>query len=320
MKISSLVDIVGGTLLNSPAISFITQIHTQIHKINDGDLFLSSSQEDIDNAITRGAFCIVTDNSHINIQDSEIAWILVDDINKASIKILRFLLANHNLQSYFCDVVYYEILFALNPDKTKYIFVNSAKELIEKIFTISDEQILISKNKQLIYDIYPKTQNFISNTYEVSNLTIHSLFEVSYAFNSRYYSKLRLPFIYLNHLLDVQNFYSLEIIDELKVKNIQVMQSIFLNKSLQIVDFGKSNRFIITSNNETMASLDKKFINSFYTYGKIDMVDVENFDEQTIYNIISKSKANCLYMIHCSNEKIRELLEKFTPKEELLFS
>lgn len=320
MKISSLVDIVGGKLLNSPAISFITQIHTQVHKINDGDLFISSSQNDIDNAIQRGAFCIITDNHNIDIEDNEIAWIQVDDINKASIKILRFLLANHTIESYFCDIVYYEILFSLNPNKSKYIFVNSALELIEKIFTISEEQVLISQNKQLIYDIYPKTKNFQTDTYHISNLTIHSLFEVSYTFKDIFYSRLRLPFIYLNHLLDVQNFYKLDILDEVKVKNIQLMQSIFLNKSLQIVDFGKSNRFIITSNNETMATLDKRFINSFYTYGKVDMVDVEHFDEQTTYNIIAKSKANCLYLMHCSNDKIRELLEKFAPKEELLFS
>lgn len=318
MKISSLVDIVGGTLLNSPAISFITQIHTKLHKINDGDLFISSNQDEINNAILRGAFCIITD-MEMNINDTEIAWIKVDSIQKATIKILRFLLANIELQSYYVSSIHLTILQALTPDKNKYIFVNNPMDLIENIFTITSSNILLSTNKSLLLDLYPRSIAFDSKEHTINNLTVHSLFEMSFTYNDSFYSRIKFSYVYLNHLLDVQRFYQLTQMDENKVKNIALMEPIFLNKSLQIIEFGKSNKFILTSNDESIATLEKKFITQFYTYGKIDMVDVEHFDEQTIYNIIAKSKANCLYLTHCSKEQISHLLNKFAPKEQLLF-
>lgn len=313
MKISSLLDITGGTLLNTPAISFITQIHTKIHKINEGDLFISSNVDEIYDAVSRGAFCIITDSDML-ISDPEIAWIKVDNINQCAIKLVRYLFANKDLKSYYCDSVSYELLEIYNPDKSKYFFLNNGLEAIELNYKIEDNTTIISHTKNFLLDIYPKSKEFETKDHTITNLTIHSLFEVSFSIENKLFTKLRLPASYIYHFLSIKEFYGLNNIDENKIKHFNVMVPIFLNKSLQVVDFGKSNRFILIANDPLKIQFDTIFIENFYNYGSVKFVDVKNYDDSSIYNIIKETNVNCLYLTNTTLDHIRTILFKFEPQ------
>ena len=76
MKISSIVDIIDGSLLNSPSIPFIYSIKTNVRKIKEGDLFIAKNSDDIELAIKNGAFAIIIEKN-LPIIDNEIAWIKV---------------------------------------------------------------------------------------------------------------------------------------------------------------------------------------------------------------------------------------------------
>jgi ferrochelatase len=313
LKISSLLDITGGVLLNSPAISFITQIHTKVHKINEGDLFISSNTDEIYEAVSRGAFCIITDNDML-LSDPEIAWIKVDDINKTAIKLVRFLFANKKLESFYFDSISYELLEIYNPDKSKYFFLNSGLEAIELQYKIEENTTIVSLNKDFLYDIYPNSKEFETKDYKITNLTIHSLFEVSFSISNKLFTKLRLPASYIYHFLSIKEFYGLNNIDENKIKHFNAMDPIFLNKSLQVVDFGKSNRFIITADDPLKIQFDTIFIENFYNYGSVKFIDVKNYDDISIYNIIKEINVNCLYLTNANQDQIRTILFKFEPQ------
>ena len=76
MQISSILDIVDGSLLNSPSISFIYSIKTNVLKVKEGDLFIAKDLTEIELAIKNGAFAILIENN-APIIDNEIAWIKV---------------------------------------------------------------------------------------------------------------------------------------------------------------------------------------------------------------------------------------------------
>ena len=61
MKISSLIDIIEGELINSPSISFIYNIKTNAKKVNEGDLYIAKNPNDLALAIKNGAFAIIYD-------------------------------------------------------------------------------------------------------------------------------------------------------------------------------------------------------------------------------------------------------------------
>ena len=97
MQISSILDIVDGSLLNSPSISFIYSIKTNSHKVKEGDLFIAKNTNEIELAIKNGAFAIIID-TNVPIIDNEIAWIKVKNIDLSIIKLIRFKLAMFNLK------------------------------------------------------------------------------------------------------------------------------------------------------------------------------------------------------------------------------
>ncbi len=90
MQISSILDIVDGSLLNSPSISFIYSIKTKVNKVKEGDLFITKNLDDIELAIKNGAFAIILEENY-PIIDNEIAWIKVNNIDLTIIKLIRFI-------------------------------------------------------------------------------------------------------------------------------------------------------------------------------------------------------------------------------------
>ncbi len=307
MQISSIVDIVGGELLNSPSISFITQIHTIANKINEGDLFIATCQEDIDEALSNGAFAIVFD-FECWMNDTEVAWIKVTDIKLSAIKLLRFLLSNHTIKSYYCDDVSFNLLNLFSTKESKSIFL-SDNILIDFELVVKDIDIeyIFSTNKNYIQTLLPQTTNFDIKTYSIDNLTKHSLFSTTFSYKEQLFSRLSLPSLYINQFIGVYEFYN-NSIDTTKLKKLNSFVPIFINKNSEIVEFGKSNKFIISSleknNNEI------KFLKEEYDYATIEIIT--NFKNNLdLYNQIKTLQVNAIYIIGKSNEEIQNLLEKF---------
>lgn len=320
MKIRSIVDITGGKLLNSPAISFTTQTHTNLKKVSDGDLFISSNIDEIREAIKKGAFGIIFDfDIDIKQLDNEIAWIQVEDINLAITKLLRFKLANMNLQSYKVDFIAYEFLFVLAGTNKNIYFINDTFSSFELLQDIEENNILVSTQHTFLQNIYPKSKTLEIEHMEFKNLLIHSIFETSFLYESEYFYKLRVPYIYLHHLLSIKKIFNLETIDTNKLKNIQFMQPTFINKQNQIVDYGKSNKFILTAQNEEISKIEFDFINIIFKYGKTILFDCHGKSDDEIFLFVSQNSSNCIYLKNQTNEKIVAILKSNERKEQTLF-
>ncbi len=320
MKISSIVDITGGKLLATPAISFTTQTHTNIKKVSDGDLFISSNLQEIKEAIKKGAFGIIFDfDVDITQLDNEIAWIRVDDINRAITKLLRFKLANMKLKSYAVDFIAYEFLSVLGGNQKNIYFLNEIFPSFEVLQDIEDSDILISTNHTFLKNIYPKSKTLQIENMKFENLLIHSIFETSFLFEEEYFYKLRIPYIYLGHLLSIKKVFNLEVLDTGKLKNCSFMQPIFINKQNQIVEYGKSNKFILTAQNDAISKIEFDFINIIFKYGKTILFDCLNKSDDEIFNFITQNSSNCIYFTNQTNEKIITILKTNEIKEKTLF-
>ena len=317
MKISSIVDIVDGSLLNKPAISFITQSHTNIKKVNDGDLFISSDISEIFQAISQGAFAIISDCSSETFEtfdNKEIALIKVNDIQNACISLLRFYLSNKSMKSYYTDDISFEIFGLLKENKDIILLENNILDIFEQLKNFENISTLISKNNKILSSIFPSSKVFEIKEYELKNLIVHSLFETSFSHHNIYYSKLKLSKIYINNLLAVIEFLNIEELEIGKLREFKYMNAIFINPNFKIVEYGKSNKFIISNDNAKIAHEEIKFLQKNYAYATIKIYEASLIDEFTL-DFIKYEEFNALYIKGKNTNQIVNLLEHNYKKE-----
>jgi ferrochelatase len=328
MQISTIEGIVEGKLLNAPSISFITQINTNHNKIHDGDLFISNNFDDIKVALQNGAFAILFDCNSIDISlDTEIAWIKVDDIYHATIKLSRYLISQKDNKSFYCDMPSFALLHTLIHNKKTLKFLTS--DILDDFNTLKNlknNEVLISSNKKYSLSINPLSQNINLNiSPKVSNLTVHSLFVTSFLYKKYHFSHIRLPYLYLKQFLEIVDFISVHKfigihLDISLLKNFNYISPIFIDNHYNVVDFGKSNRFILSCVNSQYMHEEIEFIKSYYGFGKLDIISNFN-DYNDLLNLIKKSNFNALYIVGKTKDEIIKLLKSSVKTDKLaLFS
>ncbi|MGJ0338027.1 peptidoglycan synthetase [Aliarcobacter cryaerophilus] len=332
MKISSIVDIVDGELLNSPSISFINNISSDANKVKTSDMFIAKNIEDLKIALQNGAYAVIFEKD-FEVIDNEIAFIKVKNLELALLKIVRYKLSTLKIKSYFCTDETFDMLKLYQNNHTKSIFLISKN--IEKTFKfiddIKDGDILISKNKKLLESIYPDSKEFEKKLDEnsIKNLIKHSLFELSFSYKDIYFSKLRLSKIYLNSFLNIYDFFKGNI-DISKLKLYSNFKAIFIDKDFQPIESGKSDSFIICQTNKNLIPIEIAYLKNEFKYAKTIFVSkykISFLDEkeqiiinniEDLKNILKNLKFNCVYLIGFTNQESFEFLQN-SQKLQALF-
>ena len=323
MKISSIVDIVDGELLNSPSISFINNISSDANKVKTSDMFIAKNIEDLKIALQNGAYAVIFEKD-FEVIDNEIAFIKVKNLELALLKIVRYKLSTLKIKSYFCTDETFDMLKLYQNNHTKPIFL--IYKNIEKVFKfiddIKDGDILISKNKKLLESIYPDSKEFEKKLDEnsIKNLIKHSLFELSFSYKDIYFSKLRLSKIYLNSFLNIYDFFKGNI-DISKLKLYSNFKAIFIDKDFQPIESGKSDSFIICQTNKNLIPIEITYLKNEFRYAKTIFVSkykISFLDEkeqiiinniEDLKNILKNLKFNCVYLIGFTNQESFEFLQ-----------
>ena len=324
MQISSILDIVDGELLNSPSISFIYSIKTNAKKVKEGDLFIAKNSNDIELAIKHGAFAIIIEEN-FPIIDNEIAWIKVKEIEISIIKLIRYKLSVLNLEAYFCDIVAYQLLKLYSSSFSKRIKLipNKLENLFKNIDELEEKNIIVSSNPEILNKIYPQNKNFneITTTLEIENLIEHSLFETSFSFKGVYFSKLKISSLYLAQFLRVYNFLDGNL-DFNKLKQFNNLKPLFIDRNLNLIEFGKSDRFIICQDIKNLYEYEILYLKIKYKYAKTLFITLSYIkylpqEEQIIINnldelkpMLKKLKFNAVYLIGFNYNQVQEYFLK----------
>lgn len=309
MQISALTDIVEGELLNSPSISFITQTHTNIKKINEGDAFFAQNTEDIELAIKKGAFAIILD-FETEIVDNEIAWIKVEKFSKSLSNILRYKLLEHKNKFIKTNKIFFNLLNIFKSKELSNVILlqNDLNKDFEILNSLESEKLIFGTNLELLNSISGNVLVLENNQYEILNLTSHSLFETSFSHKDKFFDKIKLPTVYINDLLQQLELFEYKL-DLKKLNNFNLFKPVFVNKSKQIVPYGQTNRFILASQDIDIANIEIEYLTKHYGYGDIKILETKHLSDDKIYQTIKELDFNALYCKDSSIDKIISILE-----------
>jgi len=310
MQISALTDIVEGRLLNSPSISFITQTHTNIKKINEGDAFFAQNQLDIEEAISKGAFAIITDFTP-DILDNEIAWIQVEDFLKSVSNILRYKLLEHKNKFIKTNKIFFNLLNIFkNKELANVILLqNDLVKDFEILNSLESEKLIFGTNLQLLNAISGDVMILENEQFNILNLTSHSLFETSFSHKDKFFDKIKLPTVYINDLLQQLELFNYQL-DLKKLNNFNLFKPVFLNKSKQIVPYGQTNRFILANQDNDIARIEIDYLKEYYSYGDIQILDTLGLSDDEIFYKIKSIDCNALYCKNITIDSVISILER----------
>ena len=181
MKIEDLLNLTAGEVVSNPTITAINSVSVYPSKIDQGDLFISNDQEEIATALENGAYGIIFSDSSIEITDSEVAWIQVDDIKKASFKLIRYVLISREASFYLFTEHELSFMKMIVTQKSNLeILPNDWRKMFEKILN-SDSKMFIGTNTELMKMIKPDVS--ILNKEASCEIITDTLFRTTFKIN-----------------------------------------------------------------------------------------------------------------------------------------
>ncbi len=250
MKIEDLLNITAGTLVNNPVIHTISSATIFPSKVEEGDLFLANSIEDIPSAIANGAYAIMFegDTTHISI-DSEIAWIRVDSLKDAAFRLLRYVLLHKDAD--FVLLREHEMSFLkmiLTHKNSISILPDSWVKAFEIILN-SDKRLFVGSDSKLLQTIVPDIEYLYKEAdgYIISDTLFRTTFKVDgYIYQDKEIAPFHLD--YLLRVIPVCKNYQLQYSLD-KIKYTKHFQPVFVDSRLHSVPKGSSERVIIFVDN-----------------------------------------------------------------------
>lgn len=260
MKIADILNLTEGVLTNTPKVQAIKAATVFYSKVEHGDLFFSSNQEEIDHAIENGAYAIVYDDESIIQKDDEIAWIKVSDIQLAAFKLIRYVVIKK--EANFFLLLEHELTFLkmILTHKTNIAFIgNDWKKAFEQILN-SDHSLFVGTDKELMKLIKPDVPKLTKEAqgYVVSDTLFKTTFKVG---GYVYQEKDMTPF-HIEYLLRVITFcdehtlpYSIE-----RIKYTKHFTPVFIDGELNRAKASQSDKVVIFTDNTPDISKAREYV------------------------------------------------------------
>jgi len=249
MKIKDILNLTEGILTNTPKVQAIEAATVYPSKVDHGDLFFSSNQEEIDKAIDNGAYAIVYDNGNIIKKDEEIAWIKVSDIQLAAFKLIRYVIIKKDAKFFLLSEHELTFLKMILVHKSNISFIpNDWRKAFEQILN-SDNSLFVGTNKELMQLIKPDVEKLDREVegYPVSDTLFRSTFKVG---GFVYQEKELIPF-HLEYLLRAIHFcetYDLPYAVD-RIKYTKHFMPVFIDGKLKSTQASKSDKVTIFTDN-----------------------------------------------------------------------
>ena len=178
MRLHNLVTLVWGRPLTDPAVTAVNDFVTRASKVHRGDLFIARDPKQIDTAVARGAYAILTD-ADVTPTDTEIAWIRVDSLERAMARLIHFALLERTVTAIACDALALALASAMT---TAHCFDAPAAEHFEALMQLRDGDVLFFRHDAGYDDLFADTLTLPAAGYPLT-LIRHTLFESTFSLN-----------------------------------------------------------------------------------------------------------------------------------------
>lgn len=265
MRIENITKIIDGKLQNFPSIDYINSFRINPDNIERGDLFLdvNNSIQNQETAIEKGAYAIVSENI-TNMIDSEIAWIEVDSLRLACIKLSRYEFSRKNCSLLFLDDISEEIFHSIIKHKAYEKLPSNVYKTLLMITKNGENVKYTCSDERLAHSIDPVCST-IKEISSIQSFKPKSPFYTSFVYGEIFYKDIRIPNIFIKYFCKV-----IEFVQEKKINcdfgytsMSEHFSPVFTDSKLSKKEFGQSTKAVIFEKNIDYLDLEIKYLQNF---------------------------------------------------------
>lgn len=244
MNISNLNELLQTQIINEGSPSSVLGFARKLKQTKPGFAFFSNDEDEIKEAITLGAFAIVSEKE-CEINDKEVFFLQTKSLKKVLAKLLRFLSEEKKVEFLLCKDVEFDFCEAFGVKKLSGEIYEDFDTLIgaknKSLFAFDDEEYLLQFCA--LYDEIAE--------YKEVKITHHSLFYSQIILQNDKVFKLKLCFAYAQIFANFANFMvEKEFKFSFNEKKINCYQIFFVDNENFIKEFGKTQKAFILVQDE----------------------------------------------------------------------
>lgn len=249
MKIEDLLNLTAGEMISQPTVTAVNSVSVFPSKIEQGDLFISNDAEEIATALEKGAYAIIFSDASVEMTDKEVAWIQVDDIQKAAFKLIRYVLISREASFYLFtkhELSFFRMIVTQKSNVE--ILPNDWRKMFEKILN-SEAKMFIGTDEILMKMIKPEVS--ILNKEASCEIITDTLFKTTFKINNYIYQEKEICPFHVDILQRVVEFCDLHHLpyDLDRVKYTKHFVPVFIDGFLNVMKPSKSDKVAIFTDN-----------------------------------------------------------------------
>ncbi len=332
MRLENTLALINAKLLNKPSIELFDTICFELKKVRRGDLFIAYKNSDIPQAIAQGAYGIIFENTQ-QISDTEIAWMQVESVEDALLRLLRFHLIDRDVTAYDCDLITLELASKIQTNSKIVVTESSLRNSYNKLHEVEVGSTVLFNSSCIKEDLFVNIKPFVKIATEHINIIEQTLFETSFIYDNVFYERQLLSPFFIPFLELLFQFYKSEnIIFSLKdFSSLEHFKPVFTDSKLQSKDFGASNKVLIFEPSFELISTQINFLNAQASWAKIiyivprvkarDLEDDINIfayeSEEEILDILINEQFHFALIAEKDKSLLNLVKERHRPKQQL---
>lgn len=248
MRLENLLRLTEGVLHTTPSVSATEGFALTPQAVGRGFAYFAHDRLDssIQEAVHRGAYAIFTDKETA-VTDPEIAWIRVESIEMALIRLMRFEIASNTHTFTHLSPLEYALMRGLSLPKSLCLLTDSLAHSFGVLMNATAPLHFFSTHRALLKKIAPQFNTLPPAQSPAQLLDQSTLFQSTFIHKERYFAHLPLSCLFVPTFARVMEFLETLAVEYTPwhLKTIPHFEPLFVDKRMRIHPFGTTRQALI---------------------------------------------------------------------------